>query len=141
MSKQFALSALALVTLALNACSIEPSDWRPDKKVSLDLVAPGTRSDENFGPETQGTADLVDHGKTESVNPHMPNQAKGGAIEEPVGSGVTLGETNQSKHVTAEESRTANAPDAAQTNSREAIRSVRKPSDTTATKALNGPMQ
>ncbi len=141
MSKQLVLSALALATLALNACSSEPSDWRPDKKVSLDLVAPGTRADENFGPETQGAADLVDGNHAESVNPHMPSQAKGAAIEEPISSGVTLDEPNQSKRVTAEEARTANAPDAAQTNSREAIRSVRKRSDTTATKALNGPMQ
>ena len=34
--------------LALTSCSSEPSDWRPNEKVSLDLVAPGTRDSENF---------------------------------------------------------------------------------------------
>lgn len=39
---------LALATVALASCSAEPSDWRPDQKVSLDLVEPGTRITENF---------------------------------------------------------------------------------------------
>ena len=39
---------LALATAALASCSAEPSDWRPDQKVSLDLVEPGTRTTENF---------------------------------------------------------------------------------------------
>ena len=39
---------LALATAALASCSAEPSDWRPDEKVSTDLVAPGTRDTENF---------------------------------------------------------------------------------------------
>ena len=39
---------LALATAALASCSSEPSDWRPDEKVSLDIVAPGTRATENF---------------------------------------------------------------------------------------------
>ena len=122
MTKQLAFSALALATLALNACSSEPSDWRPDKKVSVDLVAPGSRSSDNFDQGTEAAAD----------------QEKGAAIAEPISSGVTLDETNQSKRVSAEEARTANAADAAQTNSPEAIRSVRKPSDTSATKAVEG---
>ena len=42
------LLAVAAATLALTSCSSEPSDWRPDEKVSTDMVAPGTRSDENF---------------------------------------------------------------------------------------------
>ncbi len=69
------LLALA-AALAFNACSTEPSDWRPDEKVSVDLVAPGTRSDELF--------------RTDSAD--MPNQAKGGAISRPVNSGVKLDE-------------------------------------------------
>ncbi|MBT9392926.1 hypothetical protein KLP40_07115 [Hymenobacter sp. NST-14] len=122
MTKQLALSALALATLALNACSSEPSDWRPDKKVSVDMVEPGSRSSDSFD---QGTAEAA-------------HQAKGGAIAEPINSGVTLDETDHSQGVSAEEVRTADAADAAQTNNAEAIRSVRKPSDTTATKAPNG---
>ena len=39
---------LALATAALASCSAEPSDWRPDEKVSTDVVAPGTRETENF---------------------------------------------------------------------------------------------
>jgi hypothetical protein len=42
------LLAVSAATLALTSCSSEPSDWRPDEKVSLDMVAPGTRNDENF---------------------------------------------------------------------------------------------
>ena len=123
MSKQLVFSALALAALALGGCSSEPSDWRPDKKVSVDLVAPGSRSNENYDQE-----DLVD-------NSH------GGAIAEPVSSGVTLDEPNQKKRTTAEEARSANDPSAPLTRSEEAVRSVKKPSDTTATKALSGPKQ
>ncbi|MFD2784317.1 hypothetical protein [Hymenobacter rubripertinctus] len=122
MTKQLALSALALATLALNACSSEPSDWRPDKKVSLDLVEPGSRESDNFD---QGTAEAA-------------HQSKGGAIAEPINSGVTLDEPNHSTGVSAEEVRTADAADAAQTNSSEAMHSVRKPADTTAAKAVDG---
>lgn len=123
MSKQLVFSALALATLALGSCSSEPSDWRPDKKVSVDMVAPGSRSDENYDQ-----TDLHDN--------HM-----GGAIAEPVSSGVTLDEPNQRKRTTAEEVRSANDPSAPLTRSKEAVRSVKKGSDTTATKALSGPMQ
>ncbi|MDQ2771069.1 MAG: hypothetical protein M3Y54_11280 [Bacteroidota bacterium] len=42
------LLAVAAASLALTSCSSEPSDWRPDEKVSVDLIAPGTRPDENF---------------------------------------------------------------------------------------------
>lgn len=48
MTKQLLLSALAVAALSLSACSSEPSDWRPDKKVSIDMVEPGTRSSDNF---------------------------------------------------------------------------------------------
>jgi hypothetical protein len=74
MTKNLLLSALALATLTLNACSSEPSDWRPDKKVSVDMVAPGTRSDEFYDANTA----------------EEPNQAKGGAITEPISSHATL---------------------------------------------------
>lgn len=42
------LLAVATASLALTSCSSEPSDWRPDEKVSTDLVAPGTRVTEDF---------------------------------------------------------------------------------------------
>lgn len=66
------LAPAAVVLLA--SCSSEPSDWRPDKKVSLDMVAPGTRPTDNFD---QATADA-------------PNQAKGGAITQPANSATVL---------------------------------------------------
>ena len=66
------LAPAAVVLLA--SCSSEPSDWRPDKKVSLDMVAPGTRPTDNFD---QATADA-------------PNQAKGGAITDPINSATVL---------------------------------------------------
>ncbi|GAB2944519.1 hypothetical protein GCM10027048_06670 [Hymenobacter coalescens] len=59
------LAAVAL--LALASCSSEPSDWRPGQKVSVDMVAPGTRSSDNFDMATDA-----------------PSQHKGGAIENPI---------------------------------------------------------
>ena len=63
---------LAVAVLALNACSSEPSDWRPEQKVSTDMVAPGTRITDNFDQNTE----------------YAPNQAKGAAITKPVSSAV-----------------------------------------------------
>jgi hypothetical protein len=40
------LASAALLFFA--SCSSEPSDWRPEQKVSLDTVDPGTRVSENF---------------------------------------------------------------------------------------------
>ncbi|NVO30591.1 hypothetical protein [Hymenobacter lapidiphilus] len=136
MSKQLAISAFALAALALGGCSAEPSDWRPDKKVSLDMVAPGTRSSENFEHTDAEHADMEHNGVEHSG---MEHNEKGGAIAEPVSSGVTLDEPNMRKRTNAEESRTANDPTAPLTNSPEAMQSVKKASDTTATKASKGP--
>jgi len=74
MTKQLVLSALAVAALSLTACSSEPSDYRPDKKVSLDMVEPGSRSSDNFDQHTAAAAD----------------QHKGGAIERPISSQVVL---------------------------------------------------
>lgn len=68
------LLAAAAATLALSSCSSEPSDWRPDDKVSLDMIAPGTRTSDNFDQHTD----------------YAPNQAKGGAITKPVSSSADL---------------------------------------------------
>ena len=59
------LAPAALLSLA--SCSSEPSDWRADNKVSIDMVPPGTRTSDNFDQNTSAA----------------PNQAKGGAIAEP----------------------------------------------------------
>ena len=74
MTKQFVLSALAVATLSLAACSNEPSDWRPENKVSLDMVEPGSRSSDNFDQHTAAAAD----------------QSKGAAIERPINSHIDL---------------------------------------------------
>ncbi|GAA4036870.1 hypothetical protein GCM10022409_22230 [Hymenobacter glaciei] len=55
------LLAVTAAALALTSCSSEPSDWRPDEKVSADLVAPGTRDTENF-------SHTVPNGSIEDVN-------------------------------------------------------------------------
>ncbi|WP_375435271.1 hypothetical protein [uncultured Hymenobacter sp.] len=74
MTKQLVLSALAVATLSFAACSSEPSDWRPENKVSLDMVEPGSRSSDNFDQHTAAAAD----------------QSKGAAIERPISSHVDL---------------------------------------------------
>lgn len=124
MNKQLLFSALALATLALGACSSEPSDWRPDQKVSLDTVDPGTRSDENF--DQAGSAHGSMHGEATGEAGH---------------SGMTIDPTKHADNLSAEEVRSANDPSAPLTRSEEAIQSVRRPSDTTGTKALSGPTQ
>ncbi|MBC6613325.1 hypothetical protein H8B15_20560 [Hymenobacter sp. BT507] len=76
MTKKLLLSGLALATLALNACSSEPSDWRPDKKVSVDMIAPGTRPTQVFDVQAN----------------HEETEANGAAIPRPINSEVTLDE-------------------------------------------------
>ncbi|MVN78350.1 hypothetical protein GO988_18625 [Hymenobacter sp. HMF4947] len=66
------LAPAAVVLLA--SCSSEPSDWRPDQKVSLDQIAPGTRPSDNFDQGTDAA----------------PNQAKGGAITKPTNSSMNI---------------------------------------------------
>ena len=70
--KKLLLLLLPAAVLALASCSSEPSDWRPDKKVSLDMIPPGTRPSDNF-----------DQGTNEA-----PSADKGGAIPRPLNSGV-----------------------------------------------------
>jgi hypothetical protein len=90
MNKNLLFSALAVAALALNACSAEPSDWRPEAKVSLDQVAPGTRTSDNFDQHTDETS----------------NQAKGAAIAEPISSNVPF--ERKKEHGTADQAHTAN---------------------------------
>ena len=69
------LLAVSAATLALTSCSSEPSDWRPEEKVSLDQVAPGTRNDENFshtvpnGSIENDHSPLIQAAKAENQNP------------------------------------------------------------------------
>jgi hypothetical protein len=101
MNKNLLLSGLATLALSMTACSSEPSDWRPDKKVSLDQVAPGARSSDNFD---QGTA-------------YESNQAKGGAISKPINS--ALEGVDRKGKPSAEGSISANAEEAMRTNKKE----------------------
>lgn len=77
-------------SLALASCSSEPSDWRPDDKVSVDMVAPGTRSSQNFDV-VEDQAEAKAHGN-------------GGVVERPISSHVPL--SNQAKP-TAKQATTA----------------------------------
>src|SRR6476469_9919692 len=87
------LLVLAAAAIHLNSCSSEPSDWRPEQKVSLDQVAPGTRETDNFDQHTE----------------HAPNQAKGAAITKPVSSAMEVeGDKGPGAH-TADEATSANA--------------------------------
>jgi hypothetical protein len=70
------LSYLApAAVLLLASCSSEPSDWTADKKVSLDMVPPGTRASDNFDQNTDAA----------------PSQEKGGAISRPTSTNDNMG--------------------------------------------------
>ena len=58
---------LALATVALASCSAEPSDWRPDEKVSVDMVLPGTRATENFDGSTPNGSIENKHAETQEA--------------------------------------------------------------------------
>jgi hypothetical protein len=51
------LAPAALLFLA--SCSSEPSDWRPEQKVSLDTVPPGTRVSERFDKDGDANGDAA----------------------------------------------------------------------------------
>ena len=75
------LLAVFAATLALTSCSAEPSDWRPDEKVSIDLVAPGTRVTENFdhsvpsGSIEDVHSPLMEAAEAEATGPHHQARA------------------------------------------------------------------
>jgi hypothetical protein len=68
------LLAASAATLALTSCSSEPSDWRPEEKVSNDVVAPGTRDTENFDHS-------VPNGSIENSNSPLIQAAKAGTTQ------------------------------------------------------------
>ncbi|MBO2008674.1 hypothetical protein [Hymenobacter negativus] len=84
------LLAFSAATLALTSCSSEPSDWRPEEKVSDDVVAPGTRDTENFDRS-------IPNGSIENVHSPLMVAAK---------EGVT---TEGTKKITPESAMSANA--------------------------------
>jgi hypothetical protein len=75
--KKILLYLAPAAMLLFASCSSEPSDWRPENKVSDDMIPPGTRPSDNFD---QGT-------------PDAPSQEKAAAISRPLNSGVRLEKT------------------------------------------------
>lgn len=67
------LLAASAATLALTSCSSEPSDWRPEEKVSVDQVAPGTRDSENYDHS-------IPNGSIENVHSPLMEAAKSGDV-------------------------------------------------------------
>jgi len=63
MAKQFFIIACVVSSLSLAACSSEPSDFRPGKKVSVDIVPPGTRT----SPNLDNAADNSPHDQQQQV--------------------------------------------------------------------------
>jgi hypothetical protein len=98
-SNKLVLGLAAVALLALASCSAEPSDWRDDKKVSVDSVEPGTRDTENF-------------------DNYQPSQHNGGAVAEPASQNHATPQTFEAgagnpDKPSAEESTSANAEEAA----------------------------
>ena len=88
------LLAVAATSLVLSSCSSEPSDWRPDEKVSLDVVAPGTRDTENFDHS-------VPNGSIEDVNSPLMKAAEAG--EPGTAKGTTVVSAEAAMSANAEE--------------------------------------
>jgi len=63
MTKRILTLALIVSGISLAACSSEPSDFRPESKVSVDLVPPGTRS----SPNLDNAADNSGHDQQQKV--------------------------------------------------------------------------
>ncbi len=63
MTKPILTIAFVVGSLSLGACSSEPSDLRPENKVSLDAVPPGTRSTDNL----DNAADKSTHDNQQQV--------------------------------------------------------------------------
>jgi hypothetical protein len=63
MAKRFLTLAFITGSLTLAACSTEPSDLRPETKVSVDIVPPGTRKT----PNLDNAADKSEHDRQQQV--------------------------------------------------------------------------
>ncbi len=78
MTKRILTIAFAVGSLSLAACSSEPSDLRPEKKVSLDAVPPGTRSTPNLDNAANKSAHDTQQQVQLNHDEHS-NELKGGA--------------------------------------------------------------
>ncbi len=87
------LAPAAVVLLA--SCSSEPSDWRPDQKVSLDTVAPGTRDTENYDH-------TIPSGSIENTHSELMQEAM-------IENGLPSHDTNAPDKPTAESTVSANS--------------------------------
>lgn len=72
------LLALAAAVIALNACSSEPSDWRPENKVSVDAVEPGYRESDNYNLPAEHGPD----GRHSEEREHSPANLHGASTDE-----------------------------------------------------------
>jgi hypothetical protein len=78
MTKRILTIAITIGSLSLAACSSEPSDLRPELKVSVDAVPPGTRT----SPNLDNAADVSSHDTQQKVqlnHDEHSNELKGGA--------------------------------------------------------------
>ena len=78
MTKRILTIAITIGSLSLAACSSEPSDLRPELKVSVDAVPPGTRTT----PNLDNAADVSSHDTQQKVQLNHDahsNELKGGA--------------------------------------------------------------
>lgn len=100
-SNKLVLGLATVALLALGACSAEPSDWRDDKKVSVDSVEPGHRESDNFDLGTEGHAahEGAAVGEAPSENHAVPQTLKAAEGEHDV--------------MTAEQATSANAEESA----------------------------
>ena len=86
MTKRLFTFALLAGFFSLAACSNEPSDLRPGKKTSVDVVPPGTRS----SPNLDNAADNSPHDTQQEVqlnhdeHANMPGDEKTAAPESTV---------------------------------------------------------
>ena len=64
---------VALAITALASCSSEPSDWRPDQKVSVDIVEPGTRASESYAPVAPNASIDNKGSETEQTEKTVPS--------------------------------------------------------------------
>jgi hypothetical protein len=98
MTKRILTLALVAGSFYLVSCSSEPSDLRPEFKVSVDKVPPGTRSTSNL----DNAADNSKHDQQEEVQLNHDEHAN--EIGEPKNRTLTVEEqTNDADSVTNHE--------------------------------------
>lgn len=78
---KFSLVLLSAATLALGACSSEPSDFRPNQKVSVDAVAAGSRKTGLY--PSQDRPDGAETHHTGATHEGAAHEGAAGEVHEP----------------------------------------------------------